>query len=344
MRLRDLGLFVGGMAPGPLNAITDVPRVEVGQASWITDHPAIQRSGVTVIYPGRDMYQRPCYAATDILNGFGELTGQATIDEWGIVASPIVLTNTRSVGNGYEAIYEHFFSIPEEELDDDALPLPVVGECDDSFLNDSRHPNPMEIFRQAFRDVSSGPVAEGAVGAGSGMHLFGYKGGIGTSSRQVRIYGQSYMVGVLVNTNFGRPYQLRLKAGLEMYQPPQDVPRDGSCIGVVATDAPVWPHELKRLARRIGMGLARTGSVGNDTSGEIFLAFSTAERHQYAEVANAGGQFTGRHDGDAAPMTLLFDAVTDCAEEAVWNALLAAGTVHGVDGHVLQGFHQPDNH
>ena len=334
MRLRDLGIAVGNLPTGAFNAITDVPGIQVGQASWSIDRPTIQRTGVTVIFPSEDPYRHPLYAATDVLNGFGELTGRAAIDEWGLLSSPIVLTNTRSVGQGYNAIFEHFYSIVRE--DEASLPLPVVGECDDSFLNDSRFATPLSTFKSAFGAVGAKEVEEGGVGAGTGMHLFGYKGGIGTSSRMVEIDGRHFTVGVLLNTNFGRPHQMRPIAGLEIEGQSREVDQEGSCIGVVATDAPLWPHELKRMARRIGLGLSRTGSVGNDGSGEIFLAFSTLDPKAVPSVAGRDGPFTGR--GDGAPMSHLFDAVVEASEEAVWNALLAAKTTQGVQGHSVEGF------
>lgn len=338
MRLRDLNLTVGRLRPGRLNAITDVAPVTVGHASWVIDEPTVQRTGVTVIMPRNDIYQKPCYAATDILNGFGEMTGRTTIDEWGVLASPIVLTNTRSVGQGYESVFQHFFSTPESRVADDSIPLPVVAECDDSYLNDSRQATPFYVFEEAWSHADSQGVREGAVGAGSGMHLFGYKGGIGTASRLIDIDQVTYTVGVLVNTNFGRFEQMRLLAGLKAIRPAHDIRKDGSCIGVLATDAPVWPHELKRLARRMGLGLGRTGSVGNDTSGELFLAFSTATADQYAALAKGHGLFTGRFGEDSSPMSDLFEAVVEATEESVWNALLGANTVTGVHGHRLEGF------
>ncbi|PSR23880.1 MAG: peptidase [Sulfobacillus acidophilus] len=338
MRLRELGITVGRFATGQQNAITDVPGVQVGHASWQIDQPTVQRTGVTVIFPRDDVYQKPCYAATDVLNGFGEMTGRTTIDEWGVLASPIVLTNTRSVGQGYEAVFEHFFQTPGNRTADNSIPLPVVAECDDSFLNDNRQATPPHVFLEAWSSAGGGMVKEGAVGAGTGMHLFGYKGGIGTASRRIAIEDAIYTIGVLVNTNFGRSEQIRLVAGLDAKRPGQDIRKDGSCIGVLATDAPVWPHELKRLARRMGLGLGRTGSVGNDTSGELFLAFSTARPDHYAELVQGHGMFTGQFGEDGSSISDLFEAVVEATEEAVWNALLQAHTVTGVHGHRLEGF------
>ncbi len=334
MRVRDLGITVGVLPTGALNAITDVPGVQVGQACWSIDRPTVQRTGVTVIFPSDDPYRHPLYAATDVLNGFGELTGRTAIDEWGILSSPIVLTNTRSVGQGYNAIFEHFYSIVQDQ--EAPLPLPVVGECDDSFLNDSRFATPLSVFKTAFGTAGNGPVDEGGVGAGTGMHLFGYKGGIGTSSRLVEIEGHLFTVGVLLNTNFGRGHQMRPIAGIETARQSREIAQEGSCIGIVATDAPLWPHELKRMARRVGLGLSRAGSVGNDGSGEIFLAFSMVEPDQTGQLVGEAGRFTGRIDG--APMSRLFDAVVEASEEAVWNALLGAKTTQGVAGHSVDGF------
>jgi D-aminopeptidase len=338
MRLRELGITVGRLSAGRLNAITDVPGVVVGHASWQIDQPTVQRTGVTVILPRNDIYQKPCYAATDVLNGFGEMTGRTTIDEWGVLASPIVLTNTRSVGQGYEAVFEHFFKTPGGRVADDSIPLPVVAECDDSYLNDNRQATPQRVFVEAWSNVGSGLVSEGAVGAGTGMHLFGFKGGIGTASRHINVDDATYTIGVLVNTNFGRFEQMRLIPGLDAKRPGRDIRKDGSCIGVLATDAPVWPHELKRLARRMGLGLGRTGSVGNDTSGELFLAFSTAGPDRYSELARSHGMFTGRFDEAQSPMSDLFEAVVEATEESVWNALLQGHTMNGVEGHRLEGF------
>ncbi len=339
MRLRELGLTVGDLPTGETNAITDVAGVLVGQQEWITDAPSVQRTGVTVIIPRDDVYHHPVYAGTDVLNGFGEMTGRANVDEWGLLSTPIVLTNTRSVGQGYEAIVQDFLQHPARRPEDE-LPLPVVGECDDSYLNDFRFATPESIFADAFRAVQSGPVAEGARGAGAGMQLFGYKGGIGTASRRIRLGDREYTVGVLVNTNFGRPYQMRAPEGLERVRAQADVLRDGSCVGVAATDVPLWPHELKRIAKRMGLGLGRTGSVANDTSGELFLAFSTARPEDYARLAGSKGMLTGQDPelDDGSPISRVFDAVIEATEEAVWNALLAAPTVRGVDGHVLEGF------
>ena len=338
MRLRDRGLTVGYLPTGPFNAITDVPGIRVGQVTWRTEEPSVQRSGATVIMPPGDIYKEPLYAGTDVLNGFGELTGQATITEWGLMASPVVLTGTRNLGVAYDAVMEHFFTRPEYRHGDE-IPLPVVGECDDTYLNDGRRAIPQELILKAFEQVAEGPVEEGGVGAGTGMHLFGYKGGIGTSSRRVQASdGTVWTVGVLLNTNFGQPYQIRLPEGLKGVRTRDDrdtPPPDGSCIGVVATDAPLWPHELKRLARRIGLGLSRAGSVANDLSGEIFLAFSTAPRAAYHQLTEDRGLLTGQ---DSSPITPLFDAVVEAAEESVWNALLAGRTTTGVDGQMLEGF------
>lgn len=345
MRFRELGGTIGHWPPGPNNAITDVAGIRVGQSSVQTDSPFVTRSGATVIWPhsGNPDVQR-VFAGVDILNGYGEMTGRTTIEEWGLLGSPVVLTNTRSVGQGYEAVIQFMNAMDPRVGNFDVL-MPVVAECDDGYLNDNRGPAvPLAIFEQALREADSGPVAEGSVGAGYGMQLFGFKGGIGTSSRKVEIAGSLYTIGVLVNTNFGRKHQLIIQGhpiGLTL---PGALPlkpdKEGSCIGIVATDAPLLPHQLRRLAKRVGFGLVRTGSVGNDGSGELFLAFSTAA--QIPKQDSSSLRLIYLNDGliwdEEPPMNGLFEATVEASEEAVMNALVAATTVYGRDGHVLQAF------
>lgn len=347
MRVRDFIPDYNRGRVGKYNAITDVDGVLVGQTQFIRDSPHVQRTGATVIMPhSRDIFSEAVYASSYVLNGYGILTGISSVNELGILSSPVVLTNTRSIGNGYEAVMQYFL---ERGVKDADLPLPVVGECDDSYLNDSSgEPVPIELFKEAFRSSRSGKVDEGGVGAGTGMSMFGFKGGIGTSSRIVEIEGTSHTVGVLINANFGRRYQLSILGKRFGPENRTDRVSEGSCIGVLATDAPVPPNLLKRIARRMSLGLSRSGSVGNNTSGEIFLAFSTADTIYMDPDSSASGRLKEHAQGKSELNYLsndvingLFDATVDATEEAALNALFQAKTTRGYGGHVMEGF-DPD--
>lgn len=343
MRLRE---FISDFdaSTGKYNAITDVDGVSVGQVQFWKDDPFIQRTGATVILPHKgDVFSEGVLASTDVLNGFGVLTGRDAVDELGFLSSPIVLTNTRSIGSGYEAVMQFFL---ERGLENADLPLPVVGECDDSYLNDSKgSPVPLELFKEAIKSAKSGVVEEGGVGAGTGMELFGFKGGIGTSSRVVETGNSLYTVGVLVNANYGRRNQLSiLGRRYAQLDQPEGI-QDGSCIGVLAADAPIPPRLLKRLAKRMGLGLGRTGSVGNNSSGEIFLAFSTENRISVDLESMDSGHFmetvSKSKNADFLSnefITSLFDAAVSATEEAALNALFQGKTTKGYAGHVLEGF------
>lgn len=343
MRYRDYGFSVGYLPVGSRNAITDVPGVQVGHSAYITESP-VHRSGVTVIWPhGGNLFRQRVYAGTSVLNGYGIMTGRAVMEEWGLLGSPIVLCNTRSIGNGYEATVQYMETLDHATGDLDVM-MPVVAECDDGFLNDNRAgATPLDIFHNALSHTSFQCPDEGAVGAGTGTQLFGFKGGIGTSSRMVRLGDQDYVVGVLVNTNFGYRHQLLIQgqpAAHWLATPKPLYQKEGSCIGVVATNAPLLPHQLKRLAKRVGLGLVRTGSVGNDGSGELFIAFSTAQqvpRESHSPLSTqhiVDGQFWTM----GSPIDQVFDAVVEASEEAVLNALVQAETTDGRDGHRLERF------
>lgn len=346
MRAREAGIVVGHLPTGTNNGITDVEGVKVGHSTVWRGEPGgeepVVRSGVTAIlpHPG-DFFRERLYAATSIFNGYGEMTGGRVIDEWGLLGSPIMLTDTVSIGRVYDATSAHVMGKDAEVGDVDVL-IPVVAECDDGFLNDNRAmPLSRENVFEAIEGASSGPVTEGCVGAGTGTQQFDFKGGIGTASRLVEIQGTTFTVGVLLLTNYGSRHQLRICGApvghmINDLMPEQH--QEGSCIGVVATDAPMHPRQLKRLARRVDVGLGRTGSVGNDGSGEIFLAFSTANRiprsYESAafpiEVIPEGAFWT-----QGATIDLLFEAVAEATEEAALNALFTAVTVRGREGHVL---------
>jgi D-aminopeptidase len=333
-RLRELGLRIGELDAGPADSITDVEGVLVGHVTVRRDEPpppegrGVARTGVTAVVP-RDparLVREPVRAGGAVLNGAGELTGFLQVSEWGALATPIYLTATMSVGRIYDgAVAEAVAADPSVGLDQ--VVIPVVAECDDTWLNDAR--TVQVEAADAGRAVASASreVTEGAVGAGTGMVSFGWKAGIGTASRIAP--GPAATVGVLVLANFGTRRQLRMDGVPVGRHLPDEAPTDrapaGSCIAVVATDAPLSAAQLERVARRAGLGLARTGSVAHHGSGEIFVAFSTS-------------------DG-AVPDTELddvFQATVDATEEAVLNALWAATDETGRDGIVFRALPHGD--
>lgn len=341
-RVSDLPLVVGRFPSGPTASVLDVPGVGLGHATVWRDEPdppagrGVARTGVTVLLPSADPFRNPLPAGGAVLNGAGECTGFIAVEEWGLVESPVFLTSTLQVGRVYDAAVE--LMMEEDEGIATDFVIPVVAECDDSNLNDARR---MQVTRDdvaaayaaARASVGSGEAPEqGAVGAGTGMSCLGFKGGIGTASR---VLPSGYTVGVLLLTNFGARERLTIggvQMGHELPGPVADpVPDDaGSCIGVVVTDAPVDASGCRRLARRIGLGLARTGSVATHGSGEIFLAMSTA-------LAAPRGTRTDRSPLHGNAHDELFEAVVDASEEAVLASMLAAPTVIGRSGHVVPG-------
>lgn len=345
-RVREFGLTVGRLAPGRLNAITDVAGVRVGHRTVArgeagSNEPVV-RSGVTAIWPhGGDLFRDRVYAATSVFNGYGEVTSNIVIDEWGLIGSPIVITDTVHIGLAYDAVVRYMVG-RDPAIGDLDVVIPVVAECDDGFLNDN---GAFGVSRDdvwaALDSATDGPVVEGSVGSATGTQQFDFKGGIGTASRVVELMGEPFTVGVLVNTNYANRHQLEIR-GVPVGRLIDDLMpehhAEGSCIAVVATDAPLHPRQLRRLARRVDVGLARTGSVGNDGSGEIFIAFSTANRipRETARLGHpievvAEGQFWTQ----GSPMDRLFEAVAEATEEAALNALFTATTTRGRDGHVL---------
>jgi D-aminopeptidase len=339
---------VGTLPTGTHNALTDVPGVRVGHQTVWRGEPGqagpVIRSGVTAIWPHPgDVFRERLYAAISVFNGYGEMTGRSVIDEWGLLGSPIVLTDTTHVGLAYDAVVR-YMTERDPEVGDADVEIPVIAETDDGFLSDNRAFGIRREDVYAALDAAlDGPLEEGCVGAGTGTQLFDFKGGIGTASRRVEIAGETFHVGVLLQTNYGRRDQL-LVQGVPVGRLIQNLmPRshvEGSCIGVVATDLPLVPHQLRRLARRVDVGVARTGSVGNDGSGEIFIAFSTANRiprsSQHAalpiRVLPEGQYWT-----EGSPFDQIFDGVAEATEEAALNALFQSDTVEGRDGHVLYG-------
>ncbi len=344
-RARDLGIPFEGTA-GPLNTITDVKGVEVGHATIISGEGKLEvgngpvRTGVTAILPrGKQSANTPVFAGWFSLNGNGEMTGTTWIEESGFLEGPVMITNTHSVGIVRDATVAWRVKHGQPDATGYWWSLPVVAETYDGFLNDINgfHVKEKHAF-EALDQAKSGPVAEGNVGGGTGMVCYGFKGGIGTASRRLNEKEGGYTVGVLVQANFGRRNQLRIGGVPVGAEIPDDKiasnevrPRDedvGSIIIVVATDAPLLAHQLKRLARRAAMGVARTGSSSGNGSGDIFVAFSTAN----AEAAKQTGpvQLTMLPNDLMNP---IFEATVQATEEAIVNALIAAETMTGIDNH-----------
>jgi D-aminopeptidase len=319
MRARDLGIRIGDLQPGPLDAIADVAGVRVGHTTLIEGDDI--RTGVTVVVPP----ETPLFAGCHRLNGNGELTGLEWIRESGLLTTPVGITNTFSVGVVRDAIAARC-------ADEDGWSLAVVGETYDGFLNDIRAQRiTAEHVHSAF-DAAAERVAEGNVGGGTGMVCHGFKGGIGTASRLV----DGRTVGVLVQANYGRRQRFRVDGvpvgrliGDQVPEPTRGSDA-GSIIGIVATDAPLLPHQCARLAQRVGLGVGRMGGTGAISSGDLFLAFATGNRGLDAEH----GELELRMLGESAT-SRLYDAVIDATEEAILNAMLAAETMTGRDGNTV---------
>ncbi|HEY6568348.1 MAG TPA: P1 family peptidase [Actinomycetota bacterium] len=339
-RARELGIRIGDGTPGPLDAITDVAGVRVGHRTIVRGDPGASdavRTGVTTIFPHEgEPWREWVYAGTHILNGYGELIGINQIQEWGVLMSPIVLTSSLQIGKAYDATVRWIASSDREAAGE---VMPVVSECDDSWLSDAlSFPLGDDDVAAALNDAVEGPVAEGCVGAGTGMACFDFKGGIGTASRVLPDEVGGYTLGVLVLTNYGDRERLMIDGVPVGAAIPDLMPthhQDGSCVVIVATDAPVLPHQLRRVAQRAGMGLAATGSYASNGSGEQMLAFSTANR-----VSSGGEEFDARAIADGPietrhSLSSLFQATIDATQEAVLNALLAAETTTGKDGLTL---------
>src|SRR5262245_46023 len=336
-RARDLGIPFEG-TPGPKNAITDVKGVEVGHTTLIAGEGKLQvgkgpvRTGVTAVLPRGRGSADPVFAGWFSLNGNGEMTGTTWIEESGLLEGPVMLTNTSSVGAVRDAVVKYYTQKSQQQQ---PWVLPVVAETYDGYLNDTHgfHVKEDHVFA-ALESAKPGPVAEGNVGGGTGMVCFGFKGGIGTASRKLPGPQGGYTVGVLVQSNFGSRPQLRI-AGVPMGQEITETALRsnslndvGSIIITLATDAPLLPHQLKRLARRAALGLARTGSVAGNSSGDLFLAFSTAN----GAAANASGVTQVAVLANER-MDPLFEATVQATEEAIINALVAARTTVGRDDH-----------
>ena len=371
MRARDHGIVIGRLEPGLLNAITDVAGVRVGHTTLIHgEGPRVVgegpvRTGVTVVVPhDGDTFIEPVFAGCHRLNGNGELTGLEWVRESGFLTSPIAITNTHSVGVVHDAMLVH--AVHAHPAHDEFWSLPVVGETHDGVLNDINgfHVRP-EHLDAALAGATGGPVTEGSVGGGTGMICHEFKGGIGTASRVVPADAGGWTVGALVQANYGTRELLRID-GVPIGEaiPTSDVPSpsdaaealarartggqvggraglepgSGSIIIVLATDAPLLPHQCERLAQRAGQGLARKGSIASSSSGDIFIALATRNRGLPGPALVQAPRLV--HDVrmvDDGRMTLLFRAAVEAVEEAIVNALLVAGTMTGADGITAHG-------
>lgn len=332
-RARELGIVIGQLAPGRWNAITDVPGVRVGHRTLIRDAPRVVRTGVTVIVPrAENIWQNHAFAGFHSFNGAGEMTGMHWVEEAGLLGSPIALTNTHQVGLVRDALVEYAQAHGFTEWSS----LPIVGETYDGRLSD------LDAFALTAEDVVAalegardGPVPEGNVGGGTGMICHDFKGGIGTASRVVEAGGSSYVVGALVQANHGSREDLRVDGApvgkeIGMDKVPsawRGVPLGGSLLVILATDAPLLPDQCRRLARRATLGMARCGATGHNTSGDLFLAYSTAHRIplQATGVLEVSTLFH-------MELNPLFSAAAEAVEEAIVNCLTAAETMTGLGG------------
>ena len=319
-RPREYGIRFGVMAPGPLNAITDVPGVRVGQVTLRQGQTI--RTGVTAILPHTgNLFQQKSPAAIYIGNGFGKLTGYSQVEELGTLETPIILTNTLSVPTVSDALIDYTLTQPGNEQVRSVNP--VVGETNDGFLNDirGRHITKQHVL-DAIRQAKTGAVDEGSVGAGTGTVCFGFKGGIGTASRKLPASLGGYTVGVLVQTNFGGVLQIAgVPIGVELGNYSFKEKLDGSCMMVVLTDAPLDARNLKRVAKRAFMGLAKTGGIASNGSGDYVIAASTAYQIPN-ETTNTFDEVKLLRNDDVSP---LFMATIEATEEAIINSLFAAG-------------------
>ena len=348
-RARELGVPFDG-EPGPLNAITDVAGVTVGQVTLIEDLDDGKkvRTGVTAILPrGRESLNLHAFAGWFALNGAGELTGTTWLEESGELEGPVLLTNTHSVGVVHDAAIAWRVRQGKPDATGYWWSSAVVGETWDGYLNDINgfHVH-AEHVAQALKKAAAGPVEEGSVGAGTGTICFEFKCGIGTASRSVRLHGREHIVGALVQANHGMRDNLRI-AGAPIGQHlrehrvySEDNPaagETGSIIIVIATDAPLLPHQLKRLAKRAALGLGRLGSTADNGSGDIFIAFSTANAAPLHGAPLALAEFMSNSQLDA-----LFEATVQATEEAIVNAMVAARDMQGTKGHYALALPQAD--
>ncbi len=348
-RARDLGIVIGSLPTGPTNSVLDVAGVGLGHTTLLREEPAppegrgIARTGVTVLVLADDAFSRPLPAGGAVLNGAGECTGFITAAEWGSAETPVYLTSTLQLGRVYDSACR--IELEQNPSCATDFVIPVVAECDDSWLNDARrmqveHDDVVAAHHAALASRgAAAPPHEGAVGSGTGMSCFDFKGGIGTSSRVVG----DHTVAVLLMTNFGSREECIVN-GVPVGRTLGPVPTGstdaqapaGSCIGIVVTDAAVDGASCARLARRVGLGLARAGSVAHHGSGEIFMAFGTGMRLDRDGRPDGTPVVTGR------ALDPLFAAVVEASEEAVLNSMFTAPTVVGRDGNTSETIHKPE--
>ena len=337
-RARDLGIRIGTLAPGPLNAITDVSGVRVGHVTLIRGEGKLVvgkgpvRTGVTAVVPHPDdVYLNQVFASAVALNGNGEMTGTAWINERGLLEVPVIVTNTLSVGEGYSGVVAYML-----RQNAGRVPLPVVAECYDGGLNDiaGRHVKEAHVIR-AIESAEGGRVSEGSVGAGTGMRAYGFKAGVGTASRVLHDAHGGYTLGVLVVANCGRRHNLVIDGvpvGRHLPVTPRKRTRDGSIVIMIATDAPLIPVQLRRLCKRSALGMSRTGTFSRTSSGDLALAFSTARRiPRDAATVDTVHTLRDRH------LNPLLQATVEATEEAIVNALCAADTMTGRDNRTMPG-------
>lgn len=333
VRARDMGIAPGPLSPGKGNAITDVEGVRVGQVTLIEGQNI--RTGVTaIIPPGENLFLEKMPAAIVVGNGFGKLVGSTEVNELGVLETPILLTNTLSVWQAADALVDYMMALPGNE--NVRSINPVVGETNDGFLNDirGRHISKENVLT-AIKEAKSGAVEEGSVGAGTGTVAFNWKGGIGTSSRLLAEEQGGYTVGVLVQTNFGGRLTIDGVPVWKDLTPPRPLPPatrkgDGSCMVVLATDAPMDARQLNRLAKRALAGMARTGSTFSNGSGDYVIAFSTAPEFRSPTGKSSISARVALRDDALSP---LFEAAADATEEAIYNSLLKATPIAGTEGH-----------
>jgi D-aminopeptidase len=332
-RLRDLGVAIGTLPPGPFNAITDVPGVRVGHCTLIYDEPRIARTGVTVIQPREEaVWDNHCFAGFHVLNGNGDFTGTHWLEESGLLTTPIGLTNTHQVGLVRDTLVAYEF----QHLKAEYFALPLVAETYDGWLNDINafHLKAEHVY-QAIENAASGAIPEGNVGGGTGMICYDFKGGIGTASRIANTHSGRFTVGALVQANHGDRPLFRVDGVpvgqvIDYAHTPSgwdEPPASSSVIVILATDAPLLPTQCKRLAGRATIGLARTGCVGHNGSGDLFLAFATGSDLRAGHKQPYDVQMLPHQQ-----MNTLFEAAAEAVEEAVINALTAADTVTGYKG------------
>jgi L-aminopeptidase/D-esterase-like protein len=348
-RARGAGAPFEGQ-PGAWNSITDVPGVEVGYCTLVSgEGPLVVgqgpvRTGVTAIFPrGRARANGAVWAGCFSMSGNGEMTGTAFIEERGRFDGPVTITNTHSCGLARDVTARWLFDQRRaDEKQDQPFWLPVAAETYDGALNDvnGHHVKPEHVIA-AFEDARSGPIEEGSVGGGTGMRCFEFKGGSGSASRVIDYEGGPYVVGAFVQSNFGKRRMLRIAGvpvGLELPLEGDPPPEFGSIIGVVATDAPLMPHQLKRIARRAAYGISACGGIASNESGDLFLAFSTANAEA---VETHGGVIRASHLGEEA-MSPLYEATIQAMEEAILNSMFANETMTGRDGFTVPALPIPE--